>query len=484
MRHHAARTFSRAARRLTAPGLALVILTCATNPVTGRRELSLISESQEIQMGQQAAQEASQAMGVVQNQALQTYVSSLGAALARGSERPNLPWSFTVVDDHAVNAFALPGGPVFVTRGILTHMNSEAQLVSVLGHEIGHITAKHSVRQLSRAQLAQIGLIGAIIVKPELATFGDLASQSLGLLFLKFGRDDETQADDLGFRYMVAARYEPREMAEMFRTLQRLGSGGEGKVPEWLSTHPDPGNRVQQTLSRIQAAGTLPAGLQVDRDEFLQKVNGMVFGADPRQGFFRGTTFMHPDLRFRFDFPNGWQTQNLAQAVVGGSPQQDAIVTLTLAGTTAPSTALQQFVGQQGIQSGGASSSSINGLQAAHANFAAQTEQGVLEGLVAFVSLDGRTYRLLGYAPQQRASAYATVFRQAIGSFQRLTDPAALAVKPAVVRLVRLTQPMTIDQFNGAYPSTIPLAQLALINGVEASTVLPAGTMVKRVLVE
>jgi predicted Zn-dependent protease len=484
MRQPFVRTVTRAARRLAAPALAFAVLTCATNPVTGRRELSLISEDQEIQMGQQAAQEAAQAMGVVQNQALQSYVSTLGTALARGSERPNLPWSFTVVDDPNVNAFALPGGPVFVTRGILTHMNSEAQLVSVLGHEIGHITAKHSVRQLSRAQLAQIGLIGAMIVKPELAQFGDLASSGLGLLFLKYGRDDETQADDLGFRYMVAARYDPREMAEMFRTLQRLGAGGEGKVPEWLSTHPDPGNRVQQTMSRIQAAGTLPPGLQVDRDEFLQRVNGLVFGADPRQGFFRGTTFMHPDLRFRIDFPNGWQTQNMAQAVVGGSPQQDAIVTLALAGTTAPSAALQQFVGQQGIQSGGASTSSINGLQAAHANFAAQTEQGVLEGVVAFVSLDSRTYRLLGYAPQQRASAYANTFRQAIGSFQRLTDPAALGVKPNVVRLVRLSQSMTLEQFNAQNPSVIPIAQLALINGVEASTVLPAGTTVKRVVVE
>ena len=207
-------------------------------------------------MGQEAAKEVTASIQPVADDALQRYVSGLGTQLAKASERPNLPWSFTVIDDPQVNAFALPGGPIFITRGILTHMNSEAQLVSVLGHEIGHITAKHSVQQLSQAQLAQIGIIAAVIVKPSLAQFGDLASQGLGLLFLKFGRDDETQADDLGFRYMTTAGYSPTEMAEMFRTLQRLSGGNSGgRVPEWLSTHPDPGNRVEKTL-RLAAGWT------------------------------------------------------------------------------------------------------------------------------------------------------------------------------------------------------------------------------------
>ena len=183
-------------------GVAMVIslVACATNPVTGRRELSLVSESQEVAMGQEASKQVVASIGAVPDDALQRYVSGLGMTMAKASERPSLPWSFVVIDDPMVNAFALPGGPVFITRGILSHMNSEAQLVSVLGHEIGHITAKHSVQQMSQAQLAQLGLIAAVIVKPELARFGDAASQGLGLLFLKFGRDDETQADDIGFR--------------------------------------------------------------------------------------------------------------------------------------------------------------------------------------------------------------------------------------------------------------------------------------------
>jgi len=224
---------------------------CATNPVTGRRELSLISESQEVAMGLEAAKQASAQMGVYPDSQLQRYVSSLGMTLAKSSERPGLPWSFTVIDDPVVNAFALPGGPIFVTRGILGYMNSEAELVSVLGHEIGHVTAKHSVNQMSKAQLAQIGLVGVMIAKPELAGLADLGSQAMGLLFMKFGRDDETQSDDLGFRYMTQAGYDPAEMAEMFKTLDRT-SGGSDETPEWLSTHPNPGNRVATINAAIE----------------------------------------------------------------------------------------------------------------------------------------------------------------------------------------------------------------------------------------
>ena len=467
-------------RVLFPAAITAILATCATNPVTGKREISLISESQEISMGQEAAKEVAASISPVADQALQQYVSNLGMTMARASERPNLPWSFTVIDDAQVNAFALPGGPIFITRGILTHMNSEAQLVSVLGHEIGHITAKHSVHQMSQAQLAQIGLIAAVIVKPGLAGFGDLASQGLGLLFLKFGRDDETQADDLGFRYMTGAGYSPTEMAEMFRTLARLSGGGEGRVPEWLSTHPDPGNRVQKTLDRA-AASSLPANLKVERDAFLQRTDGLIFGENPREGFFRQNQFLHPDLKFQLDFPNGWKTQNQATAVVGVSPQQDAIVVLGTAGTTAPSQALNEFLSQQGVQSQGGSSGSINGLSAASGAFTANTQDGVLAGNVAFVSLDGRTFRLLAYTPQASYNSYRGAFSQSIGSFRRLTDPAALAVQPVRIHLVRLPRAMTIAQFHQAYPSTIPVEQVALINGVDASATLPSGSLVKRV---
>lgn len=456
---------------------------CAVNPVTGNRELSLVSESQEIQMGQEAAQQVGAQMGVYPDAGLQRYLDGLGQSIARQSERPNLPWSFTVIDDPVVNAFALPGGPIFFTRGILAHMNSEAQLMSVLGHEIGHVTAKHSVSQMSKSQFAQIGLIGAMIIKPELQQFGELGSSALGVLFMKFGRDDETQADELGFKYMTNLNYDPSEMAEMFKTLERLGGGSQG-TPEWLSTHPDPGNRVAMTRDRISAWTHGAGRLKVERDSYLRRLDGVVFGEDPRAGYFKQNVFLHPTLKFRVDFPSGWRTANQASQVLGVSSAQDAMLAIS-AGKGSASQAMQQFLSQQGLQSNGASNTRINGLTASSAQFAAQTQQGVLMGHVVFIELDGSTYRMLAYTGQQQFNSYDQVFRRALGSFQRLTDPAALNVKPDLIRLVETPSAMTIEQFNARYPSTIPIDKLALINGFAGpSATIPARTLVKRVMAQ
>lgn len=474
---------SSVASRLRGPVAVLTLVACATNPATGHREFSLVSEGDEIALGQQGKQDVIASIGVVPDSALQRYVSSLGMSIARNSERPNLPWSYMVVDDAAVNAFALPGGPIFVTRGILGFMTSEAELMSVLGHETGHVTAKHSVRQISQQQLAQLAVGVGMVLSPTLQQFGDLFGAGLSLMFMKFSRGDETQADDLGFRYMTTAGYDPNGMVEMFRTLQRLGEGSEGRVPSWMSTHPDPGDRVQKTLQRI-AATTLPTGLKSERDSYLQRIDGIVFGEDPRNGYFRDAAFFHPTLKFRVDFPSGWKTMNQASQVVGVSAQQDAVMVLSLAGRTTPAQALTTFLSQQGVSGQRSGTNALNGLPAALGAFSAQTEQGAVAGYVAFVELDGTTYRLLSYAPAQVAQGYAQAMQRAIGSFQRLTDPQALNVKPARVRIVRLQSAMTLTQFNSTYPSAVPIGNLAIINGVDAGVTLPAGTLVKRVVVE
>ena len=214
------------------------VASCARNPVTGKNELALVSEGQEIQMGQQAAQEVAQTIGFVEDPELQSYVANIGKRMAAKSERPNLPWEFHVVNDASVNAFALPGGHIYVTRGLLGSMNSEAELATVLGHEIGHVTARHSVQQISKAQLATLGLGIGSIVSSDIAQFAGLAGQGLQVLFLKYGRDAENQADDLGFRYALGQNYDVREMANVFETLNRASqAGGQGgRLPEWLST--------------------------------------------------------------------------------------------------------------------------------------------------------------------------------------------------------------------------------------------------------
>jgi predicted Zn-dependent protease len=464
-------------------GFTLGLLSCARNPVTGKSELSLVSESQEIQMGQQASKEVAQSIGLYNDAKVQAYVAGLGKRMAANSERPNLPWEFHVVDDAAVNAFALPGGFIYVTRGLMASINNEAELATVLGHEIAHVTHRHSVQQISKAQLAQLGLGIGSILSSDIARFGQLASAGLSILFLKYGRDAENQADQSGFRYALDQNYDVREMTDVFETLNRVsGAGGGGKLPEWLSTHPNPENRIERIENILDTLQRDPTKGVVDREEYLQYVQGMTYGLDPRQGYFEGSHFYHPQMRFQLTFPQGWQVQNTAQAVAGMSPNQDAIIQLGLAGKASPTQAAQQFLSQQGVQAGQGSTASINGLPAASSYFQAQTEQGTIQGIVSFISYGGTTFGLMGYTPAGKLGSYDQIFQSTIRSFSELRDRSKLNVSPARIELVKINQQMTLEQFNGQYPSSISLQELAIINEVEEpATPLPAGHTVKRV---
>ena len=473
-----------AARRLAvATFLLLVAAACARNPVTGKRELALVSEAQEIQMGQEGAKQVEASMALVPDQALQQYVSQVGMRLARASERPNLPWSFKVVDDPTPNAFALPGGPIYVTRGILALMEDEAELATVLGHEIGHVTARHSVQQMSQQQLAQIGLGVGMILSPQVAQFGDLAAQGLGLLFLKYGRDDERQSDDLGFRYALAQNYDVREQGDIFASLQRISAqSGASGIPSWMSTHPDPGERVQAAERRAAGVNRPLDNTIRNRDTFLARTNGLIYGQNPRDGYFDGGVFYHPELAFRLTFPQGWKTQNTPQAVVAMSPQQDAMLQLTFAQGSAQQAA-QQFFGQEGISAGSVSRQAVNGMPAVSGLFEAQTDQGVLRGVAAFLEYGGRTYQLLGYAPAERYAANDAALRQAIGSFARVTDSKVLNAQPNRLDIVKLPQAMTLSEFARRYPSAVDVEELALLNQVpNGSAQLASGSLVKRVV--
>jgi predicted Zn-dependent protease len=208
----------------------------------------------------------------------------------------------------------------------------------------------------------------------------------------------------------------------------------------------------------------------------------MTFGEDPRQGFFEGSTFYHPGMRFQLQFPSGWKTQNTPSAVVAMSPKEDAIFQLGLAGKASPREAASQFLSQEGMRAGQGSTQSINGNPAATSYFQAQTQQGVIEGLVSFVSYGGMTFGLMGYTPQGNLRSYDAEFVRTINSFDQLRNQAALAVRPAKLELVKVPREMTLAQFNQAYPSTIPIEQLAIINDLEnAESVIPRGRMVKRV---
>lgn len=461
---------------------ALLLTTCATNPVTGKSELALVSEAQEIDMGKQGAADVAQSIGLYQDAAVQAYVSRLGLTLAARTERPNLPWQYQVVDDPAVNAFALPGGYIFVTRGLLTHITNEAELATVLGHESGHVAARHSVQQISREQVAQLGLGIGSILSPTVAKYGQVAGAGLSVLFLKFSRDDETQADQLGFRYALADGFDVRQMVAVFQMLdseEKLSGGG--RLPEWQSTHPDPGNRIKVTEERLTTVTEDLTTKKVGREEFLKIIDGMIYGVNPRLGFFQGPLFLHPDLKFQFRFPDGWQTQNGTDAVIGGSSAQDAMIELRGAPGSAAQ-ASQTFFTQQGLQAGSVGKTSIHGFPAVTGEFSAQSDQTAVHGIAAFVEYGGTTYELLAYSTSDKFSAYAPLFQQSIGSFDRLTDAKALAAQPMRLKLERAPRAMTLAQFNSQFPSSVPAEEVAVINGVGPTDQLQAGQTVKRVV--
>lgn len=458
---------------------------CATNPVSGDRELALVSENQEIQIGQQVAEGAAQQFGLVADPELQAYVRRLGEQLAQASERPELPWEFHVADDPTPNAFAAPGGYIFITRGMLSLLRNEAELVSILGHEIGHVTARHSVAMMSRAQLAQLGLGLGSILSPTVAQFGELAAGGLELLFLSYGRDAERQADDLGYRYALEQGYDVREMTNVFAALQNSSQlAGQTRVPGWLATHPYPEDRIARIEERLATLPESTSPRRVGEEVYLGQIEGLAYGENPRKGYFEEQQFVHPELAFSIDFPPGWRTQNLVQAVVAGSPGEDALIQLTLAPGNVQEAA-ERFFSQQGLVAGTVGAQNINGLPARVGTFEAQTEQGRLGGIALFVSLDERTYQVLGYTPAAKLGSYGPTFRASLNSFARLTDPQALGRQPHRLVIVQIPRSMTLAEFNARYPSVIPIEELALINQLEGTqATMPAGFRAKRVVDE
>ncbi|GMR12363.1 MAG: M48 family metalloprotease [Gemmatimonadota bacterium] len=462
----------------------LVVAGCAVNPATGQRQFSLISEAREIDMGREADRSISASLGLYESEELQEFVRGLGNELAQVSERPRLPWSFKLVDDPTVNAFALPGGFIYVTRGILAHLNSEAELAGVLGHEIGHVTAKHSVSRMSRQQLQQIGLGVGMAVSSDMRRIGDVVAGGLQLLNLKYSRGDESQSDELGMRYMTRAGYDPNALRGVFRTLG-LVSGGSGRLPEWQSTHPAPENREARIIELIAATGVDYSGYDVDRDGFLRRLEGLVYGDDPREGYFSGVRFKHPDRAFRIDFPGGWKKINQKTQVIAVSPREDALLSLTpVQNVSGVGRALDRFLDRENvIGEGERSRQEIGGYPATRRFFrivgnAGRTE---FEGLVAFVDYRGSIYRILAYSVAGRYGPYAETIVASVQSFARLRERAALNVRAWTIGIVRVPSTMSFSEFMEAYPGPVDAEEVARLNRVKMDSRLERGRLMKRV---
>lgn len=454
---------------------------CAVNPATGKRQLMLVSESQEQALGLESDRAISSQMGLYPDPELQSYVAELGRKLAARSERPNLNWTFRVVDDPVVNAFALPGGYIYVTRGILAHIKSEAELAAVIGHEIGHVTARHGASQMSKAQLAQGVLgVGAILASEKAERFGGLTSQGLSLLFMKFGRDDERQADDLGLRYLVAGDYDARPMSDVFDMLDRIGKASDGaRVPGWISTHPAPESRRSRSEAKIATLGSEAVSGRIGEEAFLKRVDGLVFGDDPRAGYFDGSRFFHPEMRFQIEFPGGWKTENQQQAVVGVSDTNDAVVQLSLAEGATAQSELEKFLALDDIEAVGSKMTSISGLVTRGTSFVLVDESNPIRGRVAFIEYRDRIFMLMAYTSDDLWAYHESDLRRSMESFRPLTDPAALNVQPSRIQIVTVDRAMTVEAFAERQEATVSPATLALINRLDPGQRLEPGQRYK-----
>lgn len=471
--------------RSAAAALLLGAAACAVNPVTGKRQIALVTESQEIAMGAEADPQIVAEFGLYDDPELAAYVDRVGQELARTSHRPHLQFHFRVLDSPVINAFALPGGYIYVTRGILAHMNNEAELAMVLGHEIGHVTARHGVEQHARQTLFGAGLGLGSLLSPGFARWSQTIQQGLGLLFLKYGRDDENQADDLGVDYSLRAGYDAGAGARFFEVLDRQSQESGQSLPSWLSTHPAPANRVQHTRDlALQRHPQHPEATRVAEVDLKARVDRVVFGDDPRQGFLDGHVFRHPQLRFQIDLPRGWAVQNTPSAVLAGSPDERAVLQLTLEKSDlAPADYTARLAQQAGAQVVDAGAERIGGAPSHVAVLRVPVEGGgTADVMLGCVRRDAGLFRMVGQTAAGAFAAHRADFLGTIRSLRTLDDPSALRIEPNRVQVEALRSGTTLARaVERAGTLPVPVAAIALLNNLQPDSQLAAGFRLKLV---
>lgn len=476
-------------------GVALLsLLACSRNPVTGKRELILMSQEQEVALGQQSHPSIVATMGLYEDQKLQNFISEKGKAMARISHRPDLPYQFYIVDSPVVNAFAVPGGYVYFTRGIMAHFNNEAEFAGVLGHEIGHITARHSARQQSSQLLTQVGLIGGAILAPDVVGQNiEALQQGLGLLMLRYSRDHESESDEIGVQYSSKIGYDAQRMAAFFGTLKRLGEDSGQVIPEFMSTHPDPGNRmarVQKLAQEYQAKN--PGTYEVNRDSYLRMIDGIVYGEDPKQGFVENNVFYHPVLKFQFPVPQGWQHQNSPQQFQMAPKGGNSAMILMLAQGTSLQDAAQKLVQQLNLRVLENAQTTLNGLpalvlisqqqpqQEQGQPQQRQTAQNTLQLATWLIQYNGTIYALHGLSMAAQFNGNFPTFQAVAKNFRPLTDPDKLNRQPERVRVRPAPRDGTFREVMAALGMPANrVEELGVVNSLRADDRVARGTMLK-----
>jgi len=409
----------------------LISISCAVNPVTGEKELMLFSEKAEISLGKKTDEQIRVQYGLYEDPNLSSYISRIGQKIVPYTHRPNLQYHFKVLDTPVVNAFAAPGGYIYLTRGILAMINSESELAVIIGHELGHVNARHSVKQMSKMILINLGMAVGSALNEDIAKISGLAGIGIQLLFLKYSRNNEYQADSLGVQYARKAMYFPGKMISFFNSLQKLGdmSGGQ-KLPGFLSTHPLTENRVKEVKQMIKPQDK---NLDVKRNTYLRSINKIVFGSNPRQGYMKKNRFYHPEMRFTFKYPRNWNISNTPRQVMITDKQGNAVIVLQAEKTTMN---LPDYLNKKSSQLNQArliSSNSlrINGLTSRNAIYNVQSESSKqIKVQLTGIRKNTIIYTFLSACSGEDFYYFKDYFTYTIKSFSPLYDKQFINVYP------------------------------------------------------
>ncbi len=470
-------------------GALLIVISCAVNPVTGKKQLMFMSEAQEVALGISYDPQVLSTFGMYDDPGLQALVQARGTEMGKISHRPNLEYHVKVVDSPVVNAFAVPGGFIYLTRGILAQFNNEAELMGVIGHEMGHIAARHSVSQMTKQQLGTLLLIGGMIASEEFANYAQYAMQGMELLFLSFSRDNEREADALGCEYATKMAYDGTKMADFFQVLNKMNmASSHGGVPTFLSTHPDPGDRQNAVLRDSRAwQDSLDLPLyKVNGDSYLKLIDGMIYGEDPRQGYTDDNTFFHPEMKFKFSYPVGWTLTNAPTNVTVQPADGKALMLFTLSNQRSLQAAADSTLAQYGLKLQRAERRTVNGMPAIVA-LSKQESQNQSTGAVSVTAVlsyiieYGQLYFVFhSVAAEADFPNYATIMESSMKTFARLTDPYRLNVKPKSVSVETVRRNGTLaSAFDSYGVSQEMMNELALLNNMELNDQVQAGKLIK-----
>jgi predicted Zn-dependent protease len=467
-------------------------MSCAINPVTGRNELMLISENAEIEMGKSTDISIRQQFGFYDDPKLTAYVEKVARRLVPYLHRKNLEYHFAVLDTPIENAFAAPGGYIYVTRGLLAMMNSEAELSTVIGHELGHVNARHSAREMSKQLLLTGGVVLASVLSKDVAKIAPFMLIGLQVLFLKFSRDDEYQADSLGILYSRAAGYSSNQMIPFFTSIKKLeeSAGGGLKLPNFLSTHPLTDARIEEARKQLQP---VDGEMDVLRDDFLARMDGLVYENDPRQGYVEGNAFYQPEMKFAFAIPEGWTVQNSPKQVAMGSKDEKAALFLSAEYTDKdPGAYLQEQLTQfSEVQVNEISKAGrrINGLNAVRGVYQVGPKpsegQTVDPAKLATVNIDciqkdGFIYTFIGTAAKNDFPAYENAIERTVRSFQPLSDAKRLAIQSRKLAIRRSGADQTLKNFLTGL--NIPAARwktIEFLNSIGLEDRVASGQLIK-----